>query len=49
VLNVTALGETMQEARERAYRAVEHIDFPGAQFRRDIALRAVSVSGRLSS
>jgi phosphoribosylamine--glycine ligase len=40
VLNVTALGETIGEARERAYRAIEHIDFPGMQFRRDIALRA---------
>jgi phosphoribosylamine--glycine ligase len=44
VLNVTALGDTMAAARERAYAAVERIDFPGAQYRRDIALRAVSPS-----
>jgi len=41
VLNVTALGASVAEARERAYRAVDRIDFPGMQYRRDIALRAV--------
>jgi phosphoribosylamine--glycine ligase len=45
VLNVTGLGESVAEARERAYAAVERIDFPGAQFRRDVALRAVRVPG----
>jgi phosphoribosylamine--glycine ligase len=44
VLDVTALGETLAEAREQAYRAIEHIDFPGMQYRRDIALRAAHVS-----
>jgi phosphoribosylamine--glycine ligase len=44
VLNVTALGETIVAARTRAYRAIEHIDFPGMQYRRDIALRAARVS-----
>jgi phosphoribosylamine--glycine ligase len=43
VLNVTALGESIAEARQRAYAAVEAIDFPGAQFRRDIGLKAVHV------
>jgi phosphoribosylamine--glycine ligase len=43
VLNVTGLGESVAEAREAAYAAVERIDFPGAQFRRDVALRAVRV------
>jgi phosphoribosylamine---glycine ligase len=42
---VTGLGDSVAEARERAYAAVERIDFPGAQFRRDVALRAVSVPG----
>jgi phosphoribosylamine--glycine ligase len=37
VLNVTALGPTIDTARERAYRAVESIRFDGAQYRRDIA------------
>jgi phosphoribosylamine---glycine ligase len=39
VLNVTAVGSSLSEARALAYRAVERIDFPGAQYRRDIALR----------
>jgi phosphoribosylamine--glycine ligase len=39
VLNVTALGTDAAEARARAYAAVERIDFPGCQYRRDIALR----------
>jgi len=36
VLGVTALGDTTQQARERAYDAVERIRFAGMQFRRDI-------------
>jgi phosphoribosylamine--glycine ligase len=43
VLNVTALGATAAEARDRAYAAVERIDFDGRQVRRDIAERAVAV------
>jgi phosphoribosylamine--glycine ligase len=39
VLNVTGLGATAAEARERAYEAVALIDFDGAQYRRDIAAR----------
>jgi phosphoribosylamine---glycine ligase len=41
VLTVTALGESVGEARERAYRAVEQIELPGLQYRHDIALAAV--------
>jgi phosphoribosylamine---glycine ligase len=41
VLNVTALGESVVEARERAYEAVARIEFAGVQYRHDIALRAV--------
>lgn len=41
VLNVSALGEDFEEARERAYEAIEMISFEGLQFRRDIAQRAV--------
>ncbi|MCW5735250.1 MAG: phosphoribosylamine--glycine ligase [Enhydrobacter sp.] len=40
VLNVTALAPTVQEARERAYRAVDLIDWPEGFCRRDIAWRA---------
>jgi phosphoribosylamine--glycine ligase len=45
VLNVTGTGDSVSEAREHAYAAVELIDFPGAQYRRDIASRAVRVAG----
>jgi phosphoribosylamine---glycine ligase len=41
VLNVTALGATAAEARDRAYDAVGRIHFPGMQIRKDIAARAV--------
>jgi phosphoribosylamine--glycine ligase len=41
VLNVTALGASPAEARERAYEAADRIDFNGKQLRRDIAARAV--------
>jgi phosphoribosylamine--glycine ligase len=39
VLNVTGLGPSVEEARSRAYAAVERISFRGAQHRRDIAAR----------
>jgi len=39
VLNVTGLGPTLEEARGRAYAAVERIHFDGAQYRSDIAAR----------
>jgi phosphoribosylamine---glycine ligase len=41
VLNVTGLGSTPAEARERAYEAAEMIHFEGKQMRTDIAARAV--------
>ncbi|CAG0987663.1 phosphoribosylamine---glycine ligase [Phycisphaerales bacterium] len=37
VLGVTALGDTMQDARQKAYQAVERIRFPGMTYRTDIA------------
>ena len=37
VLNVTALGETTQDARSHAYAAADVIRFDGRQLRRDIA------------
>jgi phosphoribosylamine---glycine ligase len=40
VLNVTALGSSPGEARDRAYAAADRIEFDGRQMRRDIALRA---------
>ncbi|MFU1478467.1 phosphoribosylamine--glycine ligase [Roseovarius sp. C7] len=41
VLNVTARGATLQEARDRAYAMVEDIDWPGGFYRRDIGWRAL--------
>jgi phosphoribosylamine--glycine ligase len=41
VLNVTARGTTLAEARERAYRMVDRIDWPGGFCRRDIGWRAL--------
>jgi phosphoribosylamine---glycine ligase len=41
VLDVTALGESVADAREHAYRAVDRIELPGVQYRHDIALGAV--------
>ena len=41
VLGVTARGDTVAEARDRAYEAVSRIRFEGAHYRRDIAARAL--------
>jgi phosphoribosylamine--glycine ligase len=41
VLGVTALGDTLADAKARAYEAVARIHFPGAIFRRDIADKAL--------
>jgi phosphoribosylamine---glycine ligase len=41
VLNVTALGASPAEARDRAYDAARRIEFDGMQMRSDIAARAV--------
>ena len=41
VLGVTALGRDLAAARSAAYQAVERISFEGAQFRRDIAAKAM--------
>jgi phosphoribosylamine--glycine ligase len=38
VLAVTALGESVEGARARAYEAVSQIEFEGCHYRRDIAL-----------
>lgn len=41
VLNVTAVAPTFAEARDRAYRAVDCINFEHMHFRTDIGLRAL--------
>jgi len=42
VLGVTALGSTVKEAIERAYRGVDLISWAGVQFRRDIGAKAMN-------
>jgi phosphoribosylamine--glycine ligase len=45
VLGVTAMGEDLPAAQARAYEAVARIRFEGAEFRKDIAYRALQRSG----
>jgi phosphoribosylamine--glycine ligase len=42
VLGVTAWASTLKKARDAAYRAVDKIKFDGAQYRRDIAAKALT-------
>lgn len=44
VLAATALGSTIQDARERAYEAVSRIHFEDCHYRGDIALSAVAAN-----
>jgi len=44
VLNVTAVGPSLSDAREQAYAALDHIRLDGAQFRTDIGARTVAVA-----
>jgi phosphoribosylamine--glycine ligase len=41
VLNVSAMAPTVEEARARAYRAIDLIDWPEGFYRKDIAWRAL--------
>ncbi len=41
VLNVTARGDDLKAARDRAYAAIEKIDWPDGFFRKDIGWRAL--------
>ncbi len=49
VLTVTARGEDVRQARERAYEAVSRIKWDGAQYRNDIAFRALEPGERTKS
>ena len=42
MLGVTAIGETVAKAKEKAYQAVEKIHFDGAYWRTDIADKAIN-------
>jgi phosphoribosylamine--glycine ligase len=46
VLNVTAVGATLQEAIARAYEAVAYIHFHGMDYRRDIGSRVLQAVSR---
>ena len=41
VLNICARGKNLQDARDKAYEAINQIDWPGGFFRRDIGWRAL--------
>jgi phosphoribosylamine---glycine ligase len=45
VLNVTALGERLEDARARAYAGCERISFHGMRYRSDVGQKAVNVAG----
>jgi phosphoribosylamine---glycine ligase len=45
VLGVTGIGRSLAEARDRAYKALEGIRFPGMVFRRDIGARGLAELG----
>ena len=45
VLNVTATGRTVREARDRAYAAAEKIRWPEGFYRSDIGWRAIAREG----
>ena len=42
VLGVTAIGDTLKEAIDRAYRAVDRIHWEGAYWRTDIGRKALA-------
>ncbi len=45
VLGVTALGEDIRAARDKAYEAIKNIHFNGMHYRKDIAYRALKSRG----
>jgi len=47
VLGVTALGDTLESARDKAYQAANAISFEGKIYRKDIGAKALAVSGRV--
>lgn len=49
VLGVTAKGKDLEEARDRAYRAVEEIKWEGGFYRKDIGWRALPFKHKSSA
>ncbi|WP_297454468.1 phosphoribosylamine--glycine ligase [Persephonella sp.] len=48
VLTVTAVGNTLKEAKEKAYKAIEKIHFEGAHYRKDIGDKGIKRLQQLS-
>lgn len=46
VLTITALGSDVADARERAYAAIDRIEWPAGFFRRDIGWRAIAIDDK---
>lgn len=46
ILGITALGNTVQEARKQAYAAVSDISFNKCHYRKDIAMKAIEKESR---
>jgi phosphoribosylamine--glycine ligase len=44
VVNVTSIGASVADARERAYAAARLVHFPGARYRRDVAVKPLRVA-----
>lgn len=42
VLGVTGIGNSIEEAMQRAYRGIEGVTFPSSQYRKDIAHQAIA-------
>ena len=49
VLAVTALGNTLTDAKQRAYEAVSRIQFQGAYYRKDIGDKALKQTSQLET
>ena len=41
ILCVTALGDSLEQAREKAYEAVSRIHMPDSRYRSDIAMKGI--------
>ncbi len=49
VLGVTALGQTLADAKRRAYHAVEKISFDGMYYRKDISDKALNTTKQIAN
>ena len=45
VLGITAIGDTLETARDKAYKSVGKISYEGKIFRKDIGAKALAISG----